>query len=176
MKKCPRLSHLYWSIVIDETVLSRASCNTLGLRVVHKLRWQVFGFFWLLTYPRWDFLSYKRWQSWQKVTFYGLPSTYPPPLVNVVCERPYNTFLSNLSGNQTDWKQKQWDCLKMRIFQNPFCQLFFRWVLTLLSDSYNKFLSLIKNCVRQEKILKWEISSLFWFIMLINSKSIACLF
>ena len=63
----------------------------------------------------------------KKLTFMD----YLPPFS---CKRrlwttPYNTFLSNLSGNQTDWKQKLLDCLKMRIFQNPFCQLFFRWVL-----------------------------------------------
>ena len=148
------------------------SKNAVG--VVHKLRWQVVFRLFLTTYLRTYVDIFYLINLDKKSTFLDYI-----PLSS--CKRSlwtthYNTFLSNLSGNQTDWKQKQWDCLKMRIFQNPFCQLFFRWVLTLLSDSYNKFLSLIKNCVRQEKILKWEISSLVWFIMLIKFKSIACFF
>ena len=40
--------------------------------VVHKLRWQDFGFFWPPTPLRWQFLRYERWQ---KVDIFG-PPTY----------------------------------------------------------------------------------------------------
>ena len=48
--------------------------------VVHKLRWEVFGFFDHL--PPFVDMFYERWQ---KVDIFG-----PPRLVNVVCERPLN--------------------------------------------------------------------------------------
>ena len=46
------------------------TCFYLG--VVHKLRWQDFGFSWPPTPLRWQFLSYKRWQ---KLDIFG-PPTY----------------------------------------------------------------------------------------------------
>jgi hypothetical protein len=49
--------------------------TTLG--DVHKLLWQVFGFFWPPTPLRWHFLPYKTWHFW---------TTSPPLLLNVVCE------------------------------------------------------------------------------------------
>ena len=66
------------------------------LGVVHKLRWQDFGFFWSPTPLCWNFLPY---ECWHKDNIFGLdylpPSScerslwttlYPPLLVNVVCE------------------------------------------------------------------------------------------
>ena len=41
------------------------------LGVVHKLRWQDFGFFWPPTPLRWHFLPY---ECWQKVDIFGLPT------------------------------------------------------------------------------------------------------
>ena len=45
----------------------------------HKLRWQVFSFFWPPNPLPWHFLPSKGWYFW---------STYPPLHINVVCERP----------------------------------------------------------------------------------------
>ena len=60
---------------VDNTV----NFNT---RVVHKLRLQDLTFFNHLPPLRLHFIWYK---SLQKVDFF---TTYPPPLVNVFCERP----------------------------------------------------------------------------------------
>ena len=55
---------------------------SLGLRVIHKVRWQLFVFFWPPTPLCWHFLPYKRWQKSQHFW-----TSYPPLLVNVVCKR-----------------------------------------------------------------------------------------
>ena len=68
---------------IIKYLLPKVNCSRI-LRVVHRLRWQAFGFFWPPTPLRWHFLRYKRWQ---KVDILGQP-TYLPCPVNVVCEQP----------------------------------------------------------------------------------------
>ena len=58
---------------------------------VHKLRWQVFGFFWPPTALQWQFLPYKSSHFW---------TTYPTFLVKVVCERPLGTNLLKVAHSQ----------------------------------------------------------------------------
>ena len=60
----------WWRQFLVLTSLQPHECSLLGS--VHKLRWQVFGFFWL------PMLTLSR-HFW---------TIYPPLLVNVVCERP----------------------------------------------------------------------------------------
>ena len=55
------------------------SSNQNEVRGRSQTTWQVFGFFWLPTPLRWQFLTYK---SWHFMTI------YLPLLENVVCEQP----------------------------------------------------------------------------------------
>ena len=65
--------------------------NCLG--VVHKLSTLIS--FWLFLTPlRWHFLPYKSQHFW---------TTYPPPLVNVVCERPLSARTPDHTNKQTIW-------------------------------------------------------------------------
>ena len=57
--------HIIWTLFIV-TCWSRDD-----LRVVHKLHWQDFGFFWQPTPLCWHFLLY---ECWQKVHIFGLPT------------------------------------------------------------------------------------------------------
>jgi hypothetical protein len=83
------------------------------IRVVHKLRGKVFGFLRPPTPLRWHFVWYERWQK---------VSAYPPPLVNVVCERlslmnkctKHKSFLSH---------KRSYLVIKSRVFSSvrPLC-------------------------------------------------------
>ena len=69
-------------ITKHSSLVSPKSClkNTnRGLVVVHKQRWQVFGFFWPPTSLCWQFLPYKSWSFW---------TTYPPQ--RSLWTTPYN--------------------------------------------------------------------------------------
>ena len=79
--KVSRIYSFFDCVENQREVHSKACVRKNTIAVVHKLRWQDFGFF-LTTYPPpltfstlWILM--KSWHFW---------TTYPPPLVNIVCE------------------------------------------------------------------------------------------
>jgi hypothetical protein len=68
--------------IVKDTCLFWLVVSCVTIRGHSQTTFTRFGFFWPPTPLRFHFLWYK---SLQKVDFL---TTYPPPLVNVVCERP----------------------------------------------------------------------------------------
>ena len=117
---------------------------------IQKLRWQSFGFFWPPSPLCWQFLPYESWHFW---------TTYPPLLVNVVCERPltaythiivtFNLFVQNYITTSIrfwpDYKRRRWSKI---IFHTKIANLLFdnmKLKIIMLRISSTKLTFLIKS-------------------------------